>query len=692
MSRRPSKKKVIPPEISPTGAEPLFHPPGFWTRTRLILAVVALLTLHLSLAVRSLVLENPTIDEVIHLPAAITYWQKGTFRLYHHNPPLFKLVAALPAMAMGPRLPYEMPSWTVEPPNKSAFGHEFLQLNAPIYFEMFTRSRLVMPFFSLIGGLVVFAWSKRLYGAAGGLLSLALWVLCPNILAHARLLTSDAAAASIGVLATYAFWRFLKNPSWRLAALAGVALGIAQLTKFSLVVLYVFWPLLAIARTLTDHAWRKAIPRTLAQAVLVVGLSLFVIGLGYGFEGVGTPIGDFEFVCQTLTRPVPPGTVRPSSPDALLNGAYQYRVNRFRGTLLERLPSPLPSHFLLGFDEQKLEAEGIPLKFMDPTATGPRGDEPQGYPVYLNGELSQKSWWYYYFLTLIYKVPEGTWLIVLTSLGVLVFSKRSRAPWFDEFAVLTVPAVVLLVMSVFTNIAIGLRYILPIFPYVFISAGKLAPWAEGFGGKGTRLAAVAFVSLCLTGTAAATLTIHPSYLAYFNQISGGPDRGAEHLIDSNIDWGQDLVGLRRWLEANAPGERVGLAYFGQINPRIFEARGEGLDWYLPPPAPGAMPVLPPRYQLDPSAYRLEPGLYAVSATLVKGLPWRVYDSPWKGIGQDRWAPYQAWFGAFGYFDGLKPVAKVGGSIWIYRVSAEDARRLSAIWSPTSVSAPSATAR
>ncbi|MGE3822438.1 MAG: hypothetical protein AB7I30_23735, partial [Isosphaeraceae bacterium] len=119
-------------------------------------------------------------------------------------------------------------------------------------------------------------------------------------------------------------------------------------------------------------------------------------------------------------------------------------------------------------------------------------------------------------------------------------------------------------------------------------------------------------------------------------------------------------------------------------------RGEGFPWFLPPPAPGTMPVSPPRHQLDPSANRLEPGLYAVSATLVKGLPWRVYDSPWKGIGEERWAPYQAWFGAFAYFDRLKPIAKVGHSIWIYRVTAEDAERLSEVWNAPSRVRSSAT--
>ena len=76
-------------------------------------------------------------------------------------------------------------------------------MNAADYFELFTRARLLMPLFSVVGGLVVFAWSSRLYGGPGGLLSLALWVFCPNILAHARLVTTDMAATALGVLATF---------------------------------------------------------------------------------------------------------------------------------------------------------------------------------------------------------------------------------------------------------------------------------------------------------------------------------------------------------------------------------------------------------------------------------------------------------------------------------------------------------
>ena len=229
-----------------------------------------MLAVHPTLAVRSLIQENPTVDEVIHLPAGISYWQKKTFRLYHHNPPLVKLIAALPLLANPPIMDYAAPSgsWTTEPPNKAAFAHEFMEKNAQDYFELFTRARVWMPLFSLIRGLVVSSWSRALYGNLGGLLSLALWILCPNVLAHTRLITTDMGATSLGALATFVFWRYLKKPSWTLATLAGICLGLAQLAKFSLLILYGLlasrWPRFALWWTQTmggglDESRRKRV-------------------------------------------------------------------------------------------------------------------------------------------------------------------------------------------------------------------------------------------------------------------------------------------------------------------------------------------------------------------------------------------------------------------------------------------------
>lgn len=687
MSRRPKPKprvRTTEPELpagsqDSTPATPDREP--FWTRRRVGLAVLLILVAHLTLAVRSLVEENPTIDEVIHLPAGITYWQTGRFGLYHHNPPLIKMVAALPVIGMrGVEVPYEAPSWSNEPQNKAQFAHEFQQLNAPNYFELFARSRLIMPLFSVLGGLVIFVWSSRLYGPGGGLLSLALWSFCPNILAHCRLVTTDVGSASFGVFATYLFWRWLKRPTWLRAVIVGIGLGLAQLSKFSMILLYGLWPLLGVLSLFLEsergQIARRAV-QGVVQGLVIFAISVAVINIGYGFEGTGNPLGKFEFLSQSLTRPVPPGMWRPTGSDPLINAVHQHRINRFRGTWLESLPVPFPKHYVLGFDDQKFEAEGVPAKILDPKSDS---DEIKGYPVYLNGQLSQKSWWYYYLLTLVYKVPEGTWALFLASLVVLFTSKRSRASWFDEGTVLALPVVVIFVMSVLTNINLGLRYVLPSFPFVFIAMGKVVPWAAGLVTTGRRRAAVAFVGASLVATLAATLTITPHYLAYFNWVSGGPSNGSSHLIDSNIDWGQDLVGLRRWLQTHAPDERVGLAYFGQINPNIFLFRNEGgFPWFLPPPRPGSIDPreLPPRYHGTLEGTKFEPGLYAVSASLLRGLPWRVYDEE-----LPRWAPRSVWEEGFSYFQDLKPIDQIGHSILIYRVTPDQAERLSAqYWPP-----------
>jgi hypothetical protein len=324
----------------------------------------------------------------------------------------------------------------------------------------------------------------------------------------------------------------------------------------------------------------------------------------------------------------------------------------------------------------------IPPQFGD--AMGPEGDEIRGYPVYLNGELQAVSWQSYFLYTLLYKVPEGTWLLFALSVGVIMLSPRSRAPWRDELSVLLVPIVLLAVMSFGTNINLGLRYVLPIFPYGFISIGKVVPWSVGYVGRARR-AAMAAVGACMALTVAATALIHPHFLAYFNWISGGPRHGSEHLIDSNLDWGQDLVNLRVWLAANAPNEPVGLAYFGQIPPTIFAKRQEPFPWFLPPILPASVDdpsKVPLRYRRVWQRSAPPPGLYAVSASLVRGLPWRVYDciSPSADLDDVRyWAPYEAQWGAFSYFAELEPIDVIGYSIFIYRVSPDQARHLARHW-------------
>jgi len=696
----PAQAPVVLASVSSTPS----HRLAGWLGTAL--AVAGLLAVHLALAEQSLILENPTVDEVVHLPAGVTYWQKGTFRLYHHSPPLIRMAAALPVICLGNPVTgpaYEQDSWKLAGPQPTTFSQTFAYLNSERYLDLFQLARMVMPLFSIVGALAVFAWSRRLYGNRGGLLSLCLWVFCPNILAHCRLITTDVGSTALGVAATFVFWLYLRSPSWTRAMAAGVLLGLAELTKFSMLVLYAVWPFLWLVRLILATPRAQVVRRAAvgaAQGLLLVALSVLVIDAGYRFEGVGIPLGKFEFASSTLTRPVAGGIRRaPASPNPLFALMWPFRENRFRGTMLARLPAPLPEHYLLGFDEQKVEADGIPTRLRRAYEALQEGDielarrraasaddSAGGYTVYLDGVMRDSGWWYYYLAALLYKVPEGTWCLVLLSLLLLFFQRRTRESWADEICLWTVPVVVLFTMSFLTDICLGLRYVLSIAPYAFIAAGKVVPFVEGFSGL-RRWIGRGFLGGALGLTIAAALWIHPHYLAYFNWVSGGPDREPARLIDSNLDWGQDLLGLRAWCREHAPGQRIGLAYFGQINPSIdaLNPPNDHFDWFLPPVKPGATVLLPTKPGIPPPrvvgpAPRLVPGYYAVSATLVRGLRWRLYDpSPAR---PDAWAPvWKSDQDAFGYFRKFEPIARIGHSIYVYKLSQADVERVSPLLRP-----------
>ena len=476
-------------------------------RFRTALAVAGLLVVHLALAERSLVQENPTVDEVVHLPAGITYWQKRTFKLYHHNPPLVRMVAALPVIWAGPVTApvYEQESWTAPDPSPTTFSQTFAFVNQARYFDLFRLARMVMPLFSIVGGLAVFAWSRRLYGVWGGLLSLSLWVFCPNILAHCRLVTTDVGSTAVGVAATFVFWLYLRSPSWFRAVAAGVLLGLAQLTKFSMLLLYAVWPFLWLVRLfLTTPRGQLARRAALgvAQGALIVVLSVLTIDAGYLFEGVGKPLGRFEFASMTLTRPVAEGVRKaPATRNAALRHALAVPGEPVPGK-----PAGEPARALAGALPPRIRrAEGRGRRHAQPLWPGLRGSQggrPRAGPQ--GGRLGRPE------RRRIPGVPErrdaavglvglllpcsslqgsrGDVAAGALSVLLLVIVRRPPEAWADEVCLWTVPVVVLLSMSFLTNINLGLRYVLSIAPYVFIAAGKVVPWVEGLSGMRGRSA------------------------------------------------------------------------------------------------------------------------------------------------------------------------------------------------------------
>jgi hypothetical protein len=640
-------------------------------RIAVLAVALAMIAGQFVIAQYSLRQESPTIDEVLHLPAGITYWDTHSFRLYHHNPPLVKLLAAWPVLnrvtpAEREKL-YSLKYWTDELPNKAGFGHEFAKIHATDYFELFTAARSVIPVFLAIGGVFVFLWARSVYGDSGGLLSLALWSICPNLLAHGRLITTDAASAALGTGATFVFMRYVKRPGSLGAIAAGLMLGISLLTKFSLLTLVIFWPIIWAFHFLTivpANERKKTAVKSAQHAAIVTLVSMLTVNLGYGFEGTGQPLGKFEFYSSSMTRELPANRPRlHATGNDLLDLLGSRRVNRFRDTWLAALPCPLPAEFMLGFDEQKIDAEGVPKRF---TARAEPGDDSsvEGYPVYLNGELRGSGWWYYYPYAFLIKTPPGFLALIAASSIILILKKHTAAERFDAFAMLIVPVATVLTMTFLTDINIGLRYVLPAMPYLYVNAGRIVPFVQGIGSTKLRRMSAAITIAVVAGSVWSTASVAPHFLAYFNIFGGGPDHGSEHLIDSNLDWGQDLVNLKDWADKNAPGEPIGIAYFGQINPDIFRLRGAGLDWFLPPSRPETMKPVPP----GRASGRVVPGYYAVSASLVHGLPWRVYDPA-------RWEPYSAEQSAFDYFLKAKPITKIGWSIFVYKLDESQAGAL-----------------
>jgi hypothetical protein len=584
-------------------------------------------------------------------------------------------------------------------------------------FRLFTLARWVCIPFSLLGGYICLRWARELYGKTAGVLALALWCFCPNIIAHGQLITADAAATALAVAACYTFWRWLRQPTWWHTPLSGVVLGVAELAKTTLVIFYPLWPILWVIyrwpewRRLpltpnpspargegrlghADGTSRRAgMPATilheLGMLVVRMIIGIYVINLGYGFEGTGTQLGDFRFVSASLGA-------EGDAESAPASGG-----NRFADSWLATVPVLLPKNYVLGIDLQR------------------RDFEHYGRPSYLGGEFRNKGWWYYYLYALAIKVPLGTWVLIglattrgiwwrqhsrhapraaaetnpksefLNSKQIRIsesqFSKQGSeitsgngtrsvlaasnlrpatladgtsrragmpATWRDEFILLAPAVVIRAFVSSQTGFSEHMRYVLPIFPFVFVWIGRVA---VVFDQKRRILSGLA--AAALAWSIGSSLWVYPHSLSYFNELVGGPTGGPNHLIHSNVDWGQDLLKLKHWLDKHPEARPLKLAYFGYFDPKYV-----GIEYTAP-----ELPLTDGELKRGGQASRyigkpvpeIPPGWYAISVNFIRGLPWSAYkgDGTKTSFGQNKLVKFQK----------LKPVAMAGYSIYIYHV-------------------------
>ncbi len=495
----------------------------FWPVTAALLAYLA--AMQFLAAWR----ESNIGDEPLELAAGYSYLKTGDFRMNPEHPPLAKIIEALPLLALQPILPLDSVFWTRA--DEAGFGYRFFEQNSRSLDALLFSARLMPILLSACLGLAIALWTRNAFGAGAALLALALYAFDPTVIAHGHYVKNDLPVTLFCFLAAIAWCAFLTRPGWRRLGLAGVTLGLAVATKFSALFLL---PVLVILYAIRWWQRPKGLsPRHgIGSLVAVVVLATGVVWLLYGALAWshGVQLGGVDTrVCHDL-------------------------LDRDQARAMARLVSrgmPRVHPFL----------EGL-LVYMDHNTVG--------HQAYLLGMRRTDGWWYYFPVAFAVKTPAAT-LILLALAGLLLLGRIWRArirpvafPWFA----VSVPAVVFGAFSIRSHLDIGIRHLLPMWPFAFILAAAAV----------TRIRfryRTAVLALLIVGLAAESIFICPHYLAFFNVLAGGPANGPAILADSNIDWGQDAKNLAAWLRTHRVS-RVCLDYWGTADMGRLGVRGPSL--------------------------------------------------------------------------------------------------------------------
>ncbi len=585
-------------------------------------SLVCLLSAHVLLIVLIDCGASPNKTETAHMVATVYLWHARRFDVFHVNPPLTRAVSGLPVAMCRPE--YDWGFYSSRPVDRTEWrlGTAFVNANSSEKVRWcFSLARWSLIPFLLVGGCFGYRLSREIYGNGAADLFLIVWCFSPSLLSWGATICPDAVAAALGMPAIYTFRRWLHGPTWRRAAMAGVCLGLLPLAKLTWIIAFLLWPLVWFLWTIPSWLGKADMrslslppPRQLA-AILVI--ALYVLNTGYLFDGTCRPLGEYVFISGSL------GVQEVAEEQAWPAAA----ANRFTGTWFGRLPVPLPAEFVQGIDTQRRDFE-------------------RGLPSYLRGRWADHGWWWYYLYALAVKVPLGTSCLMVLAVAVTIVARRFNAPWRDEMVVLVPGLAILALVSSQTGFSLHSRYVIPALPFFFVWISKVAIVFEMRPVTQKCRAMAAAVVVALTWSVGSSLWAYPHSLSYFNELAGGPKGGGEHLLESNIDWGQDLFYLKGWLDENHNVKFDGLALSCS-----YPVTMAGIpETPLPPPGPEAEYVQhdPPNPQdgLGPRS-----GWYAVSVNYLYG----------------RSRQYR-------YFLRFKPVASAGYSIYIYHIGLDESSR------------------
>ncbi len=595
---------------------------------------IALLAFFGILAATSMWNDNANYDERIHLPAGYSYVTQQDMRLNPEHPPLVKDLVALPLLFMKINFPHQSWGWNTSLTTNSSrtpvwqtdvgFGNDLLYYSGNDAQNMMRYGRIPIILIGILLGFYVFRFAKELWGDLAGLIALIFYSFSPTFLAHTRLVTTDVAAAAAFFISFYYLYKWLKVPIRRNLWIFGIVLGISFLTKFSTFLLAPIFGFVVLIWILLHGQWKKY----LGGFILVLVVAYLVVSAVYAFHVWHYPIQkqavDTNFILSTFGfRPLANLSVWISSQPVL----------RAWG------------HYFLGFLMVLQRSGG-------------------GNTTYYLGEVSAEGSRSYF--PLVYLIKEPFPYILLTFFALFLALKRFIAYRmsagklfrqdfvnlvrnnFAEFGMLTIGAVYWL-FSVTSNLNIGVRHILPTLPFIYaLTARQISFWIKGgvqerisnyhgfwqlFGLYWRRLKKGFIIAVLFIWAVISVVSIWPSFLAYFNGIAGGSNNGYKFVVDSNLDWGQDILRLSQFVEKNNIKE-IKMDYFS----------GAPAEYYI-------------KTAKITSFNREVPqkGWLAVSAT--------IYMGACKG---DK-IPCSYNERAYTWLDSYKPVAKIGYSIFVYDI-------------------------
>jgi len=536
-----------------------------WNRWAL---VTALLGLHATLSLWAVSGKSVTVDEIFHLTGGYLFNRYGDYRIHPDNGVLPQRWHALPAWLGGANPPALAGNEAWRNGEVYTISHQFAYESGNDHWPLLMQARAMNLAWSIGAGLLVFCWARKLAGDLAGFTALALLALSPTFLAHGPLATSDMCAALLLTGSAGAFWWQLRRGRAGPMLASAVVFGLACVSKYSAVLLLPTFVLLAVVHLLAAPPAARNVPRV-AGSLLVHGLGAFAIiwavfGFRYGMFAPALPSAEDYFVQHWRMLFAPLGWKAD-----VVTLCRQWHL--------------LPEGFLLGFTNTYFGAQS-------------RG-------AFLAGEYSNTGWIRFFPLAFLWKST----LAELAGVGLAAIAAgwyvRKLKPWLLALAPLLAWGAIYGATTLLSHLNIGHRHLLPLYPGLFILTGVVAARLLT-SARGSAALAAGLVAL----QAWAAASIHPHYLAYFNALAGGPANGYHLLVDSSLDWGQDLPGLRDWLAANNPPgpaqARVYLAYFGSGKPEYYHLRATQLPFVN-------------GFNLAHPYYDMAGGIYCVSATMLQ---------------------------------------------------------------------------